>query len=154
MHGYGLISCLVGVARSIIYYLLEKKGIKIHFTIPLAFSVILITLGIITFQDAFSILPMIGTTAYTWALWQNNLSIFRFVAMIEPALMFVYDFHVGARVALLATAFEFVGAMVMRKRSVILQWLWVSRGDPESYIYLGRMSWASLSVESMMLRAA
>ena len=44
-------------------------------------------------------------------------------------------------------AFEFVGAMVMRKRSVILQWLWVSRGDPESYIYLGRMSWASLSVE-------
>ena len=32
-------------------------------------------------------------------------------------------------------AFEFVGAKVMCQRNVILQWLWVLPGDPESYIY-------------------
>jgi hypothetical protein len=109
---FGIISSVIGVTRSVVYYLLEKNNKKIDFFIPLAFSLILITFGILTYQDIFSLLPMIGTTAYTWFLWQKNLTIFRLTAAIEPAMMFVYDFHVGARVALLATAFEFVGAVI------------------------------------------
>ena len=116
----GIISCLVGATRSIVYYAFDKHNAKMDWLIPFCFSAVLIACGFLTYQDGFSLLPMIGTTAYTWALWQSNLSIFRKVAAIEPAMMLIYDYHVGARIALLATLLELVGAIVAIIRLDIL----------------------------------
>lgn len=43
--------------------------------------------------------------------------------------------------------FEFTEEKVVCKRNVILQWLWVSHGDPESSISLERMSQVFFSME-------
>lgn len=61
-------------------------------------------------MDPLALFPTVITAAYTWAIWQPNLTIFRAIMTAIPAGWFCYNLHVKAYVAVATSVFEFASA--------------------------------------------
>lgn len=67
--------------------------------------------GLMDYTDALSLLPIIVTIAYSWAVWQPNLRIFRAIAVLIPICWFIYNMHVGAWVSMCTAVVETISAL-------------------------------------------
>lgn len=63
------------------------------------------------YTDALSLVPVAVTIAYSWAVWQPNLRIFRTIATLIPVGWFIYNMHVGAWVSMCTAVVEFGSAV-------------------------------------------
>ena len=107
----GVITDVFAIIRTVIYYLYEAKEKPKSVRLLMTFMVIVLILGISTYQDIFSVFPITCTLALTWALWQPDILKFRITAIITPILYFIYNYHVGAYAGMVATIFELAGAL-------------------------------------------
>ena len=67
--------------------------------------------GLMDYTDVLSLVPVAVTIAYSWAVWQPNLRIFRIIAMLIPVGWFIYNMHVGAWVSMCTAVVEFCSAL-------------------------------------------
>lgn len=128
-----LVITLISAAECIIiyYYAVKKytpeqakslkRGANGEIRMPLPVLIItmiaVITSGLWTFftadgMDPLALFPTVITAAYTWAIWQPNLTIFRAIMTAIPAGWFCYNLHVRAYVAVATSVFEFASAAV------------------------------------------
>lgn len=82
----------VNVVRSIVYSFRDKKWAQSRI-IPAVFCVIAVVTVILTWQDAWSILPLIGTTASTIANWQSDTKKLKLCTLPVCFSWFTYNFH-------------------------------------------------------------
>ncbi|MDE5630023.1 MAG: YgjV family protein, partial [Bacilli bacterium] len=68
--------------------------------------------GILTWQDVFSIFPIIGTIIYTYGLWQDNVKIIRLTSAIVAVSWIVYDISVKALVDMVQKASQLISSMI------------------------------------------
>lgn|SRR5574344_372199 len=90
----GYIITVINLARSFVFILKDKykwlnNGI-ILFTFILLFTVC----SIYTYQDIYSLLPLLAAIIYTVMLWQGNAEEIRISATINESLWLIYNFHV------------------------------------------------------------
>ena len=91
--GYLDLICFV---RTIIF---SKKGEKKwadSIIWLIAFSVILVVIGIITWENAYSILPIIGSVLSTIALWMKSAKNIRKISLLVGPCWFIYNIINGA----------------------------------------------------------
>ena len=117
----GFYTCFIAAIRAIVYYIYEKKNKKKPIFLLLIFWGLIIVAGMNSYIDLYSLLPIMGTLLISWGLWQSNLRAFRIVAAIDPINYFIYDFHVGAYIGIIAAVLEFVGAIIAIIRLDILK---------------------------------
>ena len=67
--------------------------------------------GLMDYTDVLSLVPVAVTIAYSWAVWQPNLRIFRIIAALIPVGWFIYNMHVGAWVSMCTAVVEFCSAL-------------------------------------------
>lgn len=81
----------------------QKQSSKIQLII---FSILIIAIGIITFQTWYSIIPIIITLAYTYSTWQKNATIIRITFLVAAIGWIIFNTIVGAYSPLIGNFIE------------------------------------------------
>ena len=107
----GIIS-LINVIRCIVFYLFKKKNKKPSLLVLLIFEIIVIVSGIISWQNIWSILPIIATLTYTYGIWQDDVLKIKYIAAITGFEWAVYDIIVRAYVGFIQGVIQVISAIV------------------------------------------
>jgi len=107
-----MVSNIISIIRCIVFYKYENKNKKIPIYILLIFEISIIILGIFTFENIYSIIPVFIACVYTYGTWQKNLKVTYFIGVIVAALWIIYNFVVGAYVAIIGSVIEFIGSVI------------------------------------------
>lgn len=97
--------------RLIIYYIFAKKDKKLSKFILVIFFILIMLLGIFTYNGLLSIIPIIITLFYAYSLWQNNLKITRIIYIMAAVLWIYYNFQVGAFVGIVGNILEIIAGV-------------------------------------------
>lgn len=77
----GFFMNLVSIIRNIWFYINYKNKRKNSIFVLISLFIITITLGLISYKDIFSILPIIATLIYTYSIWQDDIKLYRWLAI-------------------------------------------------------------------------
>lgn len=103
---------ILNAIRDVIYYFFKKKNFKPSILVLLTFEIVAIISGIISWQNIWSIIPIIVTIIYTYGLWQDNIKILRISTVIIGYGWTVYDIAVKAYVAALQVTAQGTSALI------------------------------------------
>lgn len=96
----------VAVIRSLVFYDFDKREKKKSKLILLLFFILILILGMCSYKDLFSFIPLITALFFTYGVWQDNLKIFRIIAFLVPVAWIAYNIHVGAYIGVVLTIIE------------------------------------------------
>ena len=111
----------LAVFRGYVYYEYTSHKQKIPVLILMCFCTLAVLLGITSFSDFFSIFPLITTLLNTIGTWHPSLKIYRIFGVIISFCWIIYNIHVMAFIAIIASVFEFIAAIVAIVRIDILK---------------------------------
>ena len=72
--------------------------------------------GIISWQNIWSILPIIATATYTYGLWQDNIFKIKCISLIIGVELLIYDIIVGAYVGCIQGVIQIISALIAINR--------------------------------------
>ena len=107
--------------RCYVYYEYNKHKEKIPFLICALFFSMALLIGIVSFKDIFSFLPILTTLLNTYGAWHKNLKVFRIFAVIISICWIIYNTHVLAYVGIVAAIIELISAIIAIIRLDILK---------------------------------
>lgn len=94
----GAVISVINAIRCIVFYYYKKKEMKPSLIILLIFEMIAIISGIFTWQNIWSLIPIIVTVVYTYGLWQDNVTVIRITTGIAGFGWAIYNIIVMAYV--------------------------------------------------------
>ena len=94
--------------RCIIMYIDIKKKKKTSKYIILFFVLLMIAIGIYSYNGIISTIPTFLTCLYAYSLWQKNMKVHYFIIVFAAFLWIVYNYYVGAYISLLGNVFEII----------------------------------------------
>lgn len=107
----GVIS-LINVIRCIVFYLFKKKNRKPSLFILITFELIVVASGIISWQNIWSLLPIIATATYTYGIWQDDVLKIKYISAIIGFEWSIYDIIVRAYVGFIQGIIQVVSAII------------------------------------------
>lgn len=108
----GAVVSIINTIRCIIFYYYKKKDMKPSIIILLIFEIIAVVSGIMSWQNIWSIIPIIVTIVYTYGLWQDNVKVIRIATGIAGFGWAIYDVIVMAYVGAIQEASQLVSAII------------------------------------------
>lgn len=108
----GAIISIINTIRCIIFYYYKKKDKKPSLMILLFFEIIAVVSGMISWQNMWSVIPIVVTVIYTYGLWQDNVKVIRVTTAIVGLGWAIYDIIVMAFVGAIQEISQFVSAMI------------------------------------------
>ena len=113
----GAIISIINTIRCIIFYYYKKKDKKPSLMILLIFEIVAIVSGMFSWQNIWSIIPIIVTVIYTYGLWQDNVKVIRITTAIVGLGWAIYDVIVMAYVGAIQEISQFVSAVIALVRN-------------------------------------
>lgn len=108
----GAVISVINTIRCLIFYLYKKRDIKPSFIVLIIFEIIAIISGSISWQDMWSLIPIIVTVIYTYGLWQDNVKIIRITTGIVGFGWAIYDIVVRAYVGAIQETCQLISALI------------------------------------------
>lgn len=113
----GGVVAVINVIRCLVFYYYKKKDKKPSVIFLSIFIVIAIVSGILTWQNVFSIIPIIATIVFTYGLWQDNVKITRICTAITAGNWTIYNVIVKAYAGALQSLAECISAIIAMIRN-------------------------------------
>lgn len=113
----GAVVAVINVIRCIIFYYYKKKNKKPSIIFLTIFIIVAIVSGILTWQNGFSIIPIIATIVFTYGLWQDNVKITRICTAITAGNWTIYNVIVKAYAGALQSVAECSSAIIAMWRN-------------------------------------
>ena len=108
----GGVVAIINMIRCIIFLYYKKKD-KNPSIIVLSIIIIITTImGIKTWQNGFSIIPIIAASIFTFGLWQDNVKVTRISTVVAAGSWVVYNFVVTAYVGAIQSIAECSSAII------------------------------------------
>lgn len=108
----GGVVAIINTIRCIIFFYYKKKDKKPSLIFLTIFIVVAIVSGIITWQDSFSIIPIIAAIVFTYGLWQDNVKVTKICTVITSGNWVIYNFVVKAYVGAVQAIAECTSAVI------------------------------------------
>lgn len=108
----GVLTSILNTVRCLVFYQYKKKDLQPSLLVLLIFEIITIVMGVLTWQDVFSVLPIIGTVIYTYGLWQDNVTIIRITSAVVGVSWLAYDVMVGAIVDFVQKSSQTISSII------------------------------------------
>lgn len=108
----GAIISIINTVRCLIFYYYKKKDMKPSLVVLVLFEIVAIVSGIISWQNIWSLIPIIVTVVYTYGLWQDNVTVIRITTGIAGLGWSVYDIIVRAYVGAIQEISQFISAII------------------------------------------
>ena len=103
---------LINVLQSIIFYKYAKENKKVPVLWGVIFSLIIILLGIISYTNITSIIPIALALITTYGIWQDNLKIYRITCAFTIFCWIFYNFYISAYVSAVGNIFQCISAII------------------------------------------
>lgn len=100
----------ISIGRSIIFYNDEKKKKRTHIIVLICIEILIILLGILTYKNLISLLPILIAIIFTYGTWQKNLKLTYFIGIISSIMWIWYNTVIGAYASLIGNGFEFIAS--------------------------------------------
>lgn len=107
-----LLGAITGVAMNIVtiimnvwLYINEKNKNQTSLKFLIIVCLITIILGTISYQNIFSLLPIIASLLFTYSIWQNNNKLYRCIGIVTSILWVSYNTYLNS---ILGIAFEVI----------------------------------------------
>jgi len=105
-----LSSNIISAIRTIIFYKYEKSEKRIPISFLIIFEIIIILLGIYSYNGLYSIIPVFIAGLYTYGTWQEKINTTYIIGIIASILWIYYNSLVGAYVAIIGSVIELIGS--------------------------------------------
>lgn len=109
LHGISA-ACMnyLSTLRCAIYYknIKEKKNTPAY--IMYIFVVVMIIIGIISYNGILSIIPVVITCLYAYSLWQPNMKLLYIIIIFAALLWIIYNSYMGAYVSVIGNVLEII----------------------------------------------
>lgn len=96
---------MTSVVRCLLLYYSREKPSKIYLYILVC---IILLLGIFMYQTPLSLIPVCITILYTISTWQDDMKVIRYLFIIAGFFWIMYNFSVGAYIAIIGNVFEVI----------------------------------------------
>lgn len=117
----GAIISIINVVRCLVFYMFKKKGLKPSVIVLVLFEVVAVVSGAITWQNWWSIIPILMACIYTFGLWQDNTFVIKLSTGIVGAGWVVYNIVVRAYIGAVQQFAQFVSSVVAIAKDKIEQ---------------------------------
>ena len=108
----GTVISVINTIRCLVFYFYKKKDMKPSFVVLIIFEVVAIVSGIISWQNTWSLIPIIVAVIYTYGLWQDNVKVIRITTGIVGIGWAIYDVVVMAYVGAIQETTQFISAVI------------------------------------------
>ncbi len=116
-----VITNTVGAVKCYIFYLYEKKEKEIPKSLFWIFMLIILALGIFTYNNIYSLIPILASVLSLYSVWQDNLKVLRIIIIISSSSWIFYNLIVGAYIGVIGNIFQLVSAIIAIVRFDILK---------------------------------
>lgn len=113
----GAVISVINAIRCFIFYLYKKKNMKPSIIVLVIFEIVAIISGIISWQNIWSLIPIIVTVIYTYGLWQDNVTVIRITTGIVGFGWAIYNLVVMAYVGALQETSQLISAIIALYRN-------------------------------------
>ena len=107
-----LASNIVSIIRTGTFYRFEKYDKKIPATLLVLFVILILGLGIATYNGISSIIPIVIAVFYTYGTWQKKLMNTYKIGVLAAILWIYYNFSVGAYASVIGSVFELISSLL------------------------------------------
>ena len=107
----GIVS-LFNVIRCIVLYIFKKNDKKPSILVLVIFEVIVIISGIISWQNIWSILPIITTLTYTYVIWQDDVLKIKYVSLLVGLEWAIYSIIVRAYAGFIQEVMQVISSII------------------------------------------
>jgi len=107
----GIIS-LINVIRCIVFYLFKKNKKKPSLHVLFIFEIIVVVSGMMSWQNIWSILPIIATATYTYGIWQDDILKIKYISAIIGGEWAIYDIFVKAYVGFIQGVIQVISSII------------------------------------------
>ena len=108
----GAYSETVGLLRKIWFFYTSKNKKLNKMGSLVLFSLLAVVVGFLVWEGPITLLPIIAVILGTFGLWQENIFVLRYIAIIASVLYAVYAILVGAYTNALSETFMIVSVIV------------------------------------------
>ena len=98
-----LLGAMTGVAMNIVTIILnlwlynnEKNKRQTSLNFLIIVCLITIILGTISYQNIFSLLPIVASLLFTYSIWQNNNKVYRWIGLSTSILWLSYNTYLNS----------------------------------------------------------
>ena len=110
---------LVSIVRSMWFYINAKNKKKNSIFVLIGLYIIAIVFGVLSFKDIFSIFPMIATMLYTYSIWQDDVKVYRLLAIPVSISWITYNVYSKTLFGIITESvlliIEIVGVIKLKK---------------------------------------
>lgn len=99
---------------TLVYY--ENKHKKVPLLFLILFLLVLVLIGVFTYEGIYTLIPIIINLAYFIATYMKNPKYIRLIVLICGILWAIYNFTAGAYVIIIGNMFEIISAAIALKR--------------------------------------
>ena len=103
---------LISMLQSIIFYKYAKENEKVPVLWEVVFSAIIILLGIFSFTNITSIVPIALALLTTYGIWQDNLKIYRMTCAFAIFCWIFYNIYISAYMSAIGNIFQFISSII------------------------------------------
>ncbi len=108
----GAITVAIATLRTLVFFVFEKKHKNIPFFIFLTFLFINTALGFAFWEGFISLLPIFGVNILTYALYQKNESILKYLVILYCILFIIFNILVGGYINILLESITLCSAAI------------------------------------------
>ncbi len=108
----GAVVSVLNAIRCLVFYYFKKKDKKPSLIVLLIFEIIAIVSGIFSWQNMWSIIPIIVTVIYTYGLWQDNVNVIRITAGLAGFGWAIYNIIVMAYVGAIQEISQLISSII------------------------------------------
>ncbi len=109
-------SSVISILKTLIFLNYEKKNRKIPIYILIVFEIIFLLLGILTYQNIFSLMPIFIALSYTYGTWQKNLKVTYAIGIMAATIWIIYNFIVLAYISVIGSFVELIASIIGLKK--------------------------------------
>lgn len=119
----GVITVAIATIRTAVFFLYEKKSKPIPIFAFFVFIFINTILGFVFWEGFVSLLPILGVNVLTYALFQKNENILKYLVIMYCVLFIIFNFFVGGYINILLESVSLSSAAIyiIRKNLNFLQ---------------------------------
>lgn len=102
----------IDISRAILFYMFEVKNKKPNVYIIVVIEILYLIVGIITFENWFSIFVIISSMLGTFAQWQSNMFVLRVSYIICSVLLILNYIFTGLYATIIAESISLMSALI------------------------------------------
>ena len=100
----GTLIVTVSLIRNLIFYINDKKHKKNNIFVLFSLIIIAIIFGLLSYVNIYCIFPIIASILSTYSLWQENIKLYKYIAILVSVCYIIYAISVPSISAVIMEA--------------------------------------------------